>query len=275
MSNCDSDSDSDSDSDFGSKYKPESEISEVFELEDPKWFNFQQNHPLYETHHINFNKSSNLVPNFVGGSLPRCDQGDREYYCATMLTLFKPWRHGKDLKNEDQSWDDVFSDHKFTPRQQELMKYFNIRYECNDARDDYSKLLKQQNATDGVFPHWFRADDNDRFDGDNYDDGGDFVVHEEHEVDQYTSIGKKGQQRLEQMAEIQKIVTSAGWLDQCSDGPSSMCFAEIEPEVLLPSQWDAAVQEKRQQVLAERNKALPAQSGKQSGKDPNKMMFKL
>ena len=41
------------------------------------------------------------------------------------------------------------------------MKFFNIRYECNDARDDYSKFLKQQNATDGVFPHWFRADDND------------------------------------------------------------------------------------------------------------------
>src|ERR1700692_3155533 len=64
-------------------------------------------------------------------------------------------------------------------------------------------------------------------------------------------------------------VTSAGWLDQCPDGPPSMDFAEIEPEVLPPSQWDAAVQEKRQQVLAERNKALPAQSERQSGKDPN------
>ena len=149
------------------------------------------------------------------------------------------------------------------------MRFFNICYECNDARDDYSKLLKQQNATDGVFPHWFKVDDNNDFDGDNYDDGDDFAAHEEHEVDQYTSVGKKGQQRLEQMAEIQKIVTSAGWLDQCSDGLPSMDFAEIEPEELPPSQWEAAVQEKRQQVLAERNKALPAQSGKKSGRDPN------
>src|SRR6202050_5627846 len=61
--------------------------------------------------------------------------------------------------------------------------------------------------------------------------GDDIIVHEEHEADQYTSIGKKGQQRIEQMAEIQKIVTSAGWLDQCPDGPLSMDFAEIEPEV--------------------------------------------
>jgi len=28
-------------------------------------------------------------------------------------------------------------------RQYEMMKFFNIHYECSDARDDYSKLLKQ------------------------------------------------------------------------------------------------------------------------------------
>jgi hypothetical protein len=71
------------------------------------------------------------------------------------------------------------------------------------------------------------------------------------------------------MAEIQKIVTSAGWLDQCPDGPPSMDFTEIDPEELPSSQWDTAVQEKRQQVLAERNKALPTQPGKKNGKDPN------
>src|ERR1700734_3595959 len=146
------------------------------------------------------------------------------------------------------------------------MRFFKICYECNDARDDYSKLLKQQNATDGVFPHWFRADDNDNFDGDNYDDS-DIMVHEEYETDQYTSVGKKGQQRLEQMAEIQKIVTSAGWLDQCPDEPPSMDFTQIEPVELPPSQWDAAVQEKHQPRLIERNKALPTQSAKTTGKD--------
>src|SRR5882762_4872979 len=74
---------------------------------------------------------------------------------------------------------------------------------------------------------------------------------------------------MKQMAERQKIVTSAGWLDQCQDGPPSMEFAEIEAEKLPPSQWDVAAQEKCQQVLAERNKSLPAQSKNQSGKDPN------
>jgi len=60
---------------------------------------FLQNHPLYETHQVSIT-SDKLIPNFVGGSLPRCDKGDREYYCTTMLTLFKPWRHGKDLKKQ-------------------------------------------------------------------------------------------------------------------------------------------------------------------------------
>ena len=108
------------------------------------------------------------------------------------------------------------------------------------------------------------------FDGDDFDGDGDFPVHEEYEADPYTSVGKKGQQRLEQMAEIQKIVTSAGWLDQCPDGPPSMDFTEVDPEELPPSQWDAAVQEKRQQVLAERNKALPTQPGKKNGRPKSK-----
>ncbi|KAJ7916589.1 hypothetical protein B0H13DRAFT_1997314 [Mycena leptocephala] len=57
-----------------------------------------------------------MVPNFVGGALPRMDQGDREYYCTTILTLFKPWRSGKDLKNDLDNWDETFLDHRFSPK---------------------------------------------------------------------------------------------------------------------------------------------------------------
>jgi hypothetical protein len=54
-----------------------------------------------------------------------------------------------------------------------------------------------------------------------------------------------------------------------------MDFTEINPEELPPSQWDAAVQEKHQQVLTERNQALPAQSGQKVGKDPNQNDVKI
>jgi len=84
------------------------------------------------------------------------------------------------------------------------MKFFNIRYECNDARDDYSKLLKQKNAMMVSFLTGLELMDNDNFDGDNNDGGSDFTVYEEHEADQYTSIGRKGQQRIEQMVEYRK-----------------------------------------------------------------------
>src|SRR5882762_7938415 len=211
---------------------------------------------------VNLEVLSDLTKRMTEGERVK-PETDEEKLC------FKPWRHGKDLKGHGQSWDEAFTNYKFTPCQTELMKFFNIRYECNDARDDYSKLLKQKNATGGIFPHWFRSNDNNNFGDDDDYDGADCTVHKEQDADEYTAIGKKGLQRIEQMAEIQKIVTAAGWLDQCTGGSPSLDFKEIHPQELPPSQWDAAVQEKRQQVLAERNKALPTQSGKQAGTDPN------
>jgi hypothetical protein len=74
---------------------------------------FLEDHPLYQTHYVEFDENKkNVVPNFVGGSLPRRDRGDREYYCTTMLTMFKPWRSGNDLKDEVESWDEAFTDHE-------------------------------------------------------------------------------------------------------------------------------------------------------------------
>lgn len=85
-----------------------------------------------------------MIPNFVGSALPRVDQGDREVYCCTMMSLFKPWRRGSDLKNEVDNWHESFSDYKFTDKARKLMKNFNIRYECNDARDDFASQDKQK-----------------------------------------------------------------------------------------------------------------------------------
>jgi hypothetical protein len=60
-----------------------------------------------------------------------------------MLTLFKPWRRGRDLKKSVQtSWDETFNEYEFRNQEVQLMKNFNIRYECLDARDDYRAQLK-------------------------------------------------------------------------------------------------------------------------------------
>ena len=97
-----------------------------------KLLQFISEHPLSETHGVRCLKTAR-IPNFVGNTLPRHDQGDREYYCSTMLALFKPWRSGLDLRCQSESWDEAFLSHDFSSRQLEVMKNMNIRYECLDT----------------------------------------------------------------------------------------------------------------------------------------------
>jgi hypothetical protein len=120
---------------------------------DERILPFLKDHPLYEAHYVEFDENKkNVVSNFVSGSLPRRDRGDREYYCTTMLTLFKPWRSGTDLKNKVQSWDEAFTDHEFSQREHQIMNNFNLRYECLDARDDFSAKLRQGSVAHGACP---------------------------------------------------------------------------------------------------------------------------
>jgi len=120
-----------------------------------------------------------IVPNFIPNNLPRSDRGDREYYCCTMMTLFKPWRTGKDLKEELQSWDDSFTKYKFSKRQLEIMKYFNLRYECLDARDDFSAKCKKGDI-DNLQYSWADCDTftllDDMYNNDNLFNGDDFQM---------------------------------------------------------------------------------------------------
>ena len=45
-----------------------------------------------------------------------------------MLTLFKPWRTGHDLKGADETWEQAFNSYIFSPAQKNLMSDFNLRY---------------------------------------------------------------------------------------------------------------------------------------------------
>jgi hypothetical protein len=154
---------------------------------------FLREHPLYETHIIQYNSRKDVtVPNFVGGSLPRRDFGDREYYCITMLTLFKPWRSGKDLKNEIDTWDETLTNHSFTTHQLKLMDNFNIRYECNDARDDFSTQLKKGTELGGIFPSWLTTTAVENIDESNCGDdfgNGEGDNDEDYGINKYTTPG--------------------------------------------------------------------------------------
>ena len=103
---------------------------------------FMADHPLFSTHGVRCLPSP-LVPNFGGWMLPRHDQSDREFYCTTMLTLFKPWQTGNTLKTKDASWDEAFTAHMFTDQQEQIMRNFNIQYECLNQRDDFMSELNK------------------------------------------------------------------------------------------------------------------------------------
>jgi hypothetical protein len=211
-----------------------------------KCYAFLPGHPLYETHYVTVDETTEVVPNFAGGSLPRCDHGDREYYCTTMLTLFKPWRTGKDLKKEDCSWDETFSHYKFTDHQLKLMKLFNIRYECYDARDDYSKLLKKGKQAGGVFPQWFSHDMMDDMDNiSNYDQDENCETFDNEDPSnfiKYIQPGKKGTTKSLQMQEIQEKLKASGWLDHSPNGLPQVNTTAIKPDIDMNSSgWKAAV----------------------------------
>ena len=107
---------------------------------------FLPGHSQRTSHKVKYfsSKSNKYILNFIGGTLPRHDQGDFEYYCCTMLTLFKPWRTSDDLKNKNQTWSEAFTIHQFNLNDKKIMNNFNLRYECLDERDDYNAILKRQ-----------------------------------------------------------------------------------------------------------------------------------
>src|SRR6202050_5110874 len=213
---------------------------------------------LYISHHVMLlNDMQGWVPNFVGGALPRSDSGDRKYYCSTMLAFSKPWRTGKDLKSKEQCWEDAFKIYKFNVRQLEIMKYFNVRYECLGARDDYSAQMKKGENI-GIFSNW------DIYDSLNYD----FVDHNSFEGDDFTcdinivneyDIGPKTEKRNGDMLHVEQIMRDAGWFDKSPNGPADV--GDLTP--LVPDEfqsgkyWTAVVQHKQQEFTDERCRNIP------------------
>jgi hypothetical protein len=216
---------------------------------------FLSEHPQYRTHKVTIaDEEHALVPNFVGGGLPCCDQGDREYYCSTMLTLFKPWRCGKDLKLENESWDEAFVGYTFSARQLELMKNFNIKYECNDAQDDYSAEMKKKDVKENIFGSW-----NDI--GDELDPNFSFT-NEDSPSDVDEALYMLGNpdsinnQKLHEMNRIENVVKNAGWLDSCIGNidPVDLNFKPAEER--SGSQWNVLVQSLKKLFIATRSKNL-------------------
>src|SRR6202042_1225113 len=89
-------------------------MEELAESVQKKDRSFLPGHPQSRTHQAHLKKEDPfIVPNFLPNTLPRADRRDCEYYCCTMLTFFKPWRSGKNLKAKMETWDKSFMAHDF------------------------------------------------------------------------------------------------------------------------------------------------------------------
>jgi hypothetical protein len=224
-------------------------------------YHFLQTHPLHDTHYIQVaDLNDKIAANFIGGPLPRMDQGDREYYCSTMLTFFKPWRSGQDLKLSVENWNTAFLNYKFTKKQEELMKNMNIRYECLDSRDDYRAQLKKNS---GILPVWAEAQLDIEIDGIHGD-----ICHNSDGVDDegvplhLLSIGKGEIRRQRETLTMRNIMNNIGWTKEIYH-KDLYNKDELDPSsitrFLNGAEWKAEVSKKRQEVLDAQRHYIPAE----------------
>ena len=220
-------------------------------------------------------RSETYVLNFIGGPLPRRDQGDFEYYCRTMLTLFKPWRSSQDLKEAHQSWADAFASYEFKPENKKIMDNFNLRYECLDERDDYHAILKRQSKLkESKASSLFQ---------DQYDDDCDLGVTSNFEEDfgDQKILGPNAIRKAQQMIEAEAMMIKAGWLDAKDYIGLGLNVREFHPAICkTASQWKALVKEHRKNVLNEKKSHYSSttaaiQKGKTKGLESSESAVKL
>lgn len=214
---------------------------------------FMDGHPLYHTHAVDIlPERKSKVPNFIGATLPRRDRGDREYYCSTMLALFKPWRTGRDIKDTETLWTDAFDQHSFTDRDKDVMKFINIRYECLDARDDYLSQRKSNAKLGDGIPN-INLDALDR------DDDTDEIMHaltdgdDTYDDDSADIIGQTGLKLLRQSQEITHILRNAGWLDGLIDKLNPFPgWTSFDINIFSPMQWRAVLKNAKDAAIKAR-----------------------
>jgi hypothetical protein len=210
-------------------------------------YRFKRQHPLHKTHVTAVAKRNPYkVVNFIGRILPRCDQGDREFYCLTMLALFKPWRSSLDLKASDKSWDETFNEHEFTTYEKQLIRNFNIKYECLDARDDFNAKMKAGTGeTEFPINNWNGYNDN--IDDVSMSDDDPFTKPEPY-ISENVSNAELNRQR--EATEIREVLRRTGWLDKSYDKTKELANLQhvIPAKALTSTMWKTMVQNKRQEV---------------------------
>ena len=169
------------------------------------------------------------------------------------LHFFKPWWRGLDLKDSVQaSWDDTFNKHDFRNQEVQLMKIFNICYECLNARDDYRAQLKN-----GIDKHligsWENFEDENRHDLESFQRiTENEIIYDDIPVDP-KAHGKNFLLWLKNMIMMKMILTDNGWIN-AKTSSASQPSDTFKPDCVLSShEWEADVKKMKQKILDKRN----------------------
>jgi hypothetical protein len=229
---------------------------------------FLAKHPQARTHHVQIvQPGERKVPNMVGGALPRPDRGNREDYCVAMLTLFKPWRTGVDLKEPLQTWSECFGTHEFTPRQAKIMANFNIKYECNDARDDFAAQCKKKKSKkqllgfldNSVLDELDKHRDLEEID-EFFAEEGAFQDFEAALADS----SRKAQRRRLQGEEIAGTLQVTGWLTQRQ---REVDIEAVDDKQNTAAEWKSLLAKKREAILEAQANERKQAPGPPAGKN--------
>lgn len=219
---------------------------------------FLEPHPDRKSHSVCLKADNNTrVPMFSGGPLPRNDRGDRDDYCMTMLTLFKLWRTGLDLKEAGISWDETFRQHDFSEYANQKMKFFNTKYECLDAKDDYRTQHKAENQ--GVNFDWMEGSGGGYGSTHPFDDGD--LPENTPEMEQFLAndVSKTGCELCHErdVIAIKLLMMQSGWMYSCSGGLPAVDSIPVGPADNTASKWQSIVKAKRNEVIAAKRRVLP------------------
>lgn len=216
---------------------------------------FLPDHPQAHSYSVCIRAEAHaLVPDFVC-ALPRPDLGDREYYCCTMMTLFRPWRDPRDLKKPDVSWDETFVRHAFTDRQKQLMDNFCVRFECHDARDDFRRNMVNSSRPG---QSWSAGDDVHDMDDVTLSANNSELLHGESTFNMLHDADQIGRQTLtvhRHMDAMGEILLNCGW--SASLGDATRTLPVFDSIVRRESKhWTALLQTAKNAVLEARQRKI-------------------
>ena len=137
---------------------------------------------------------------------------------------------------------------EFKIQEIQLMKNFNIRYECLDARDDYRAQLK--NGIDkSLIGSWEVFEDDDGHEIESFQRAAqNEIMYDDIPVDS-KAHGKNFLLRLKNMDMMKMILTDNGWIYAKTSSASQISNAFKPDRVLSSHEWEADVKRMKQKIL--------------------------